>query len=158
MGKRTIILAAVCVALMFAAGAVYAATAVDDVIHMENKAYEKHTKAIVDFSHKKHNEEYKIGCGECHHDDKGKPLNNLKAGDDVQGCITCHKLPGQMPGSLKKEMKAAKASKKEIDAKELEYHAEALHANCIGCHKDYNKKNKTKAAPQACTKCHPKKK
>ena len=158
MGKRTIILAAVCVALMFAAGAVYAATAVDDVIHMENKAYEKHTKAIVTFSHKKHHEEYKIGCGECHHDDKGKPLDSLKAGDDVKDCIACHKLPGQMPGSLKKEMKAAKASKKEIDAKELEYHAEAIHANCIGCHKDYNKKNKTKAAPQACTGCHPKKK
>ena len=158
MGKRTIILAAVCVALMFAAGPVCAATAVDDVIHMENKAYKKHKKAIVDFSHKKHNEEYKIGCGECHHDDKGQPLNNLKMGDEVQACIACHKLPGQMPGKLKKEMKAAKASKKEIDAKKMEYHAEAIHANCIGCHKAYNKKNKTKAAPQSCTKCHPKKK
>ena len=40
----------------------------------------------------------------------------------------------------------------------MEYHAEALHENCISCHKDYNKKNKTKAAPQSCTKCHPKKK
>lgn len=158
MGKHTIILAAVCVALMFAAGPVCAATAVDDVIHMENKAYKKHSKAIVDFSHKKHNEEYKIGCGECHHDEKGKPLNDLKMGDDVQGCIACHKLQGQMPGKLKKEMRAAKASKKEIDAKKMEYHAEAIHANCISCHKDYNKKNKTKAAPQACTKCHPKKK
>ena len=158
MAKRTIILAAACVALMFAAGSIYAATAVEDVIRMENKAYDKHKKAIVDFTHKKHNEEYKIGCGECHHDDKGQPLNDLKMGDDVQGCIACHKLPGQMPGKLKKEMKAAKASKKEIDAKELEYHAEAIHANCISCHKDYNKKNKTKAAPQACTKCHPKKK
>ena len=53
---------------------------------------------------------------------------------------------------------AAKASKKEIAAKEMEYHAEAIHENCITCHKAYNKKNKTKAAPQACTKCHPKKK
>ena len=159
MGKRNIIiLATVCVALMFAAGSIYAGTAIDDVVHMENKAYDKHTKSIVDFSHKKHNEEYKIGCGECHHDDKGQPLNDLKLGDDVQGCIECHKLPGQMPGKLKKEMKAAKASKKEIDAKKMEYHAEAIHDNCISCHKAYNKKNKTKAAPQACAKCHPKKK
>ncbi|BBO76727.1 hypothetical protein DSCW_41440 [Desulfosarcina widdelii] len=158
MGKRTIILAAVCVALMFAAGPIYAATAVDDVIKMENKAYKEHEKGIVTFSHKKHNEEYKVGCGECHHDDKGKPLNDLKMGDDVKNCIECHKTPGKMPGSVKKDLKANKASKKEIKAKELEYHAEALHENCISCHKDYNKKNKTKAAPQACTKCHPKKK
>ena len=158
MGKRTIILTAVCVALMFAAGSIYAGTAVQDVIKMENKNYKKHKKAVVTFSHKKHNEEYKIGCGECHHDDKGQPLSDLKLGDEVQSCIECHKIPGQMPGKLKKEMKAAKASKEEIDAKKMEYHAEAIHANCISCHKAHNKKNKTKAAPQSCTKCHPKKK
>ena len=159
MGKRnSIVLAAACLVLMFAAGSIYAATAVQDVIRMENKAYDKHTKAIVDFTHKKHNEEYKIGCGECHHDDKGQPLNDLKLGDDVQSCIECHKNPGQMPGKMKKEMKAAKASKKEIKAKKMEYHAEAIHDNCISCHKAHNKKNKTKAAPASCAKCHPKKK
>ena len=159
MGKKKIgLFSAVCMVFLFAAGTMYAATAVQDVIKMDNKAYEKHSKAIVDFTHKKHNEEYKIGCGECHHDDKGKPLNDLKNGDDVKNCIECHKLPGQMPGKLKKEMRKNKASKKEIAAKEMEYHAEAIHENCIGCHKDYNKKNKTKAAPQSCSKCHPKKK
>ena len=158
MDKPIRILAAVCMAMIFATGTIYAATAVDDVIRMENKAYKKHNKAIVDFTHKKHNEDYKIGCGECHHDDKGKPLNDIKLGDDVQSCIDCHKIPGQMPGKLKKEMKAAKASKKEITAKKLEYHAEAIHANCITCHKKYNKKNKTKAAPASCVKCHPKQK
>lgn len=159
MGKRSVIvLAAICVALMFTAGAIYAGTDVKDEFMMENKAYDKHTKAIVKFTHKKHNEEYKIGCGECHHDKDGKPLNDLKLGDDVQSCMECHKIPGQMPGALKKEMKAAKAPKKEIDAKKMEYHAEAIHKNCIACHKDYNKKNKTKAAPASCTKCHPKEK
>lgn len=159
MGKRNaIVLVAVCVGVMFAAGSIYAATTVKDVINMDNPAYQKHKKGLATFSHKKHHEEYKIGCGECHHDADGKPLNDLKMGDDVQGCIECHKIPGQMPGKLKKEMKAQKASKKEISAKKLEYHAEAIHANCIACHKAYNKKNKTKAAPQACTKCHPKKK
>ncbi len=160
MGKRQILVfSTVCVALLFAAGAIYAATTVQDMITMDNKAYkEPHEKGIVEFTHKKHIEEYKIGCGECHHDDKGKPLNKLKMGDDVRNCIDCHKRPGQMPGALKKEMRAKKASKKEIAAKEMEYHAEALHENCIGCHKAYNKKNKTKAAPQSCTKCHPKNK
>ena len=153
MGKRNgMVLAAVCVTIMFAAGSIYAGTKVQDVIQMDNKAYSEHTKSISTFSHKKHNEEYKIGCGECHHDDKGKPLNDLKLGDDVQSCIECHKIPGKMPGDLKKEMKANKASKKEIAAKEMEYHAEAIHENCISCHKKFNKENKTKAAPQTCTR------
>ena len=159
MGKKQVwVFSAVCLALLFAAGAIYAATSVPDVIKMDHKAYKEHTKGIVEFSHKKHHEEYKVGCGECHHDDKGKPLTDLKMGDDVKGCIECHKIPGQMPGALKKEMKEKKASKEEIAAKELEYHAEAIHENCISCHKEYNKKNKTKAAPQSCTKCHPKEK
>ena len=151
MGKKQIwVFSAVCVALLFAAGAIYAATTVPDVIKMENE------KGLVDFSHKKHHEEYKLSCGECHHDAKGKPLNDLKMGDDVKACIDCHKMPGEMPGALKKEMREKKASKKEIAAKELEYVAEAFHGNCIDCHKQYNKKNKTKAAPQSCTKCHQK--
>ena len=156
MGKKQILgVLACCLALFFIAGTLSAATSVSDVIKMEHKAYKKHTKGIATFSHKKHHEEYKVGCGECHHDDKGKPLD-LKMGDDVKDCIECHKIPGKMPGKVKKEMKAAGAKKKEIDAKELEYHAEAIHANCIGCHKDYNKKNQTKAAPASCSKCHPK--
>lgn len=157
MGKRTIIIwAVVCIGVMFAAGAIYAGTEVADVITMKNAKYKEHTKGIVEFSHKKHIEEYEIGCGDCHHDDKGQPLKDLKMGDAVQNCIECHKIPGDMPGSLKKEMREAKASREEIKAKELEYHAEAIHENCISCHKDYNKKNKTKDAPQSCTKCHPK--
>ncbi|MBC2711194.1 MAG: cytochrome c3 family protein [Desulfosarcina sp.] len=159
MGKRNfIVLAAVCVALMFAAGSIYAGTAVQDVIKMENKAYSEHKKSIMTFTHKKHNEEYKIGCGECHHDDKGKPLNDLKIGDDVQNCIECHKIPGEVPKEIKKEWKAKKTPRAEKKKVEKEYHAEMIHDNCIGCHKAYNKKNKTKAAPQTCTKCHPKKK
>ncbi len=156
--KKGVVLSAVIVAIMFAAGSIYAATAVQDVIKMEHKGYSEHTKGLVEFSHKKHHEEYKVGCGDCHHDDKGKPLNDLKAGDDVKGCMECHKIPGQMPGDLKKEMKAKKASKKEIAAKEMEYHAEAIHENCISCHKKFNKDNKTKAAPQTCAQCHPKEK
>lgn len=124
----------------------YAGTEVQDVINMENKAYEKHTKSIAVFSHKKHIEKYKTGCGECHHDEKGKPLNDLKMGDDVKNCIECHSKPGMKP-------KKVKLTPKE----ELQYHAEAIHDNCRGCHKDFNKKNKPKKkAPTSCSKCHPK--
>jgi Class III cytochrome C family len=149
-------LAAVCIGLLIAAGTIYAAATVPDVIKMEEKAYSKHTKGIVEFDHKKHHEEYKLGCGECHHDANGKALTGLKAGDDVKACIECHKIPGKMPGEVKKEMREKKASKKEMDAKKLEYQAEAMHENCIGCHKEYDSKNKTKAAPTSCTKCHKK--
>lgn len=159
MGKRSVIIfTTVCVALMFSAGASYAGKKVDDVLKMNRPEYKEHTKSIVEFTHKKHAEDYKIGCGECHHDDKGKPIEGLKMDDDVKSCIECHKIPGTMPGKLKKEMREQKASKEDVNAKKLEYHAEAVHMNCISCHKAHNKKNNTKAAPATCTKCHPKEK
>jgi cytochrome c553 len=135
------------VAALFLSSSVFAAAA--DVIKMQSKGYEKHEKGAVNFSHKKHAEEYKATCGDCHHDAKGKPLANLKATDKVQSCIECHKKPGEKP----KGKDAPKLSKKE----ELDFHAEALHQNCIGCHKTFNTKNNSKAAPTTCVKCHEKK-
>lgn len=146
------------IASLFFAGSLFAGTQVADVVKMDNPAYKKHKKQIVTFSHKKHNEQYKAGCGECHHDADNKPLDNLKMGDDVKNCIDCHKKPGEIPGKIKKEFKAKKTPKAEQKKLKLAYHAEAIHYNCKGCHKAYNKKNKTKAAPVTCSKCHPKKK
>jgi hypothetical protein len=152
MNKRSLlIIAVVGIASMFLATAIYAGTTVADVVNMENKAYKKHKKSIVKFSHKKHNVEYKAGCGECHHDAEGKPLSALKMGDEVQNCIECHKKPGRAPRAKKGEAKLSKKDK-------MAYHAEALHLNCISCHKKANKASGTKAAPTSCAKCHPKKK
>ncbi|MBT8350766.1 MAG: cytochrome c family protein [Deltaproteobacteria bacterium] len=149
MQKKLLLIAVIVgISALFLTAGIYAGTKVPDVIKMENKAYKKHKKGIVMFSHKKHIVDYKAGCGECHHDDKGKPLNNLKEGDDVQNCIECHKKPSERP----KGKGAPKLSKKE----RLDYHAEAIHYNCKDCHKKFNKKNKTKKAPTTCTKCHPK--
>ena len=119
-----------------------------DVIPMENSAYEVHKKGIVQFTHKKHAADYGLGCGECHHDDSGAPLADLKAGDAVEGCIACHDKAGKAP-----KKKGEKLSRED----QLAYHAEALHENCISCHKAFNKENNTKAAPTSCGKCHPKK-
>lgn len=141
-------------AVIFAAAALYAGTDVPDVIKMQND-YE-HTKGIVEFSHKKHAEDYKAGCGECHHDENNQPLDTLKAGDNVQKCIECHKKPGEVPKDLKKKWRDKKIKKKEKDKLSREFHAEAIHDNCRGCHKVWNKKNKSKAAPTTCVKCHPK--
>ncbi len=147
--KLWMVLVAVGVATMFLAGGIYAGTTAPDVVKMQ--APYDHTKGIVEFSHKKHSGEYKnakgeaINCGECHHDDKGKPLA-LKEGDNVQKCFECHNQPGELKG---KDAQGKPAS--EV----IKYHANALHKNCIDCHKDYNKANNTKAAPATCTKCHP---
>ncbi len=119
-----------------------------DVIAMNNPGYSKHTKGVATFTHQKHVKDYAIGCGDCHHDESGTPLE-LSESDPVQGCIECH--------SETEKPKGEKLGKEESIAK---YHKEALHANCIGCHKAYNiehgdPKGK-KPAPTSCGKCHPK--
>ena len=166
MNKKLLVLVIVVSAALFAAGGIFA-KAVPDIIKLEDPAYKKHIKGVVDFSHGKHQEDYvkkypelhKNGCGECHHDENNKPLSDLKAGDDVQRCIECHKIPAEIPAKLKKEMRAKKVSKEERKKKRMEYQAEAFHDNCEGCHKLYNKKHKPKKkAPTTCAKCHPKKK
>jgi hypothetical protein len=147
------------VAVLFLSAAIYAKSA-PDVIPLQDPAYKTHKKGIVEFDHKKHWDDYSKAypefypskCGECHHDKEGKPLTKLEDGDDVQKCIDCHKIPGEAPKGKKAKKKL---SKKE---KIRDYHAEALHANCKGCHKKFNKKYKPKKAPTTCTKCHPKKK
>ena len=151
MSKRFVtLMLAIGVALLFAATCIYAGTAAQDAFKMETKEYAKHTKGLVEFTHKKHIEDHKIACGECHHDDKGKALE-LKAGDDVQKCVACHKETGKAP-------EGEKLAKKE---KVVKYHKEALHANCIECHKASNKKagdaTGKKPAPTSCNDCHPKK-
>jgi hypothetical protein len=151
MSKRyLLIIAIVGIASMFLATAIYAGTTVAEVLKMENKAY-KHKKGIVTFSHKKHNVEYKAGCGECHHDADNKPLNDLKMGDEVKNCIECHSKEGRAPKAKKGEPALSKKEK-------LAYHAEVMHLNCIECHKQANKASGTKAAPTSCAQCHPKEK
>jgi hypothetical protein len=134
-------------ASLFVAGMLYAGTTAP--AEFEVKAPYEHTKEAVTFTHEKHIKEHKIACGECHHDDKGKPLD-LKEGDNVKSCFECHNKPGEIKG------KEAKGLSKE---EKLAYHANALHENCISCHRQYNKDHKDSEtkAPQKCTDCHPKK-
>ena len=166
MNRKLIQISAVVgIAVLFLVAGIYAKT-VPDYIKLEDPAYEKHKKGVVNFSHGKHQKDYAEqypdlytrGCGDCHHDENNKPLPSLKEGDDVQRCIECHKIPGEVPKKLKKEWKEKKVSKADKKKKKLEYHAEAFHENCRVCHKNFNKKYKPKKAPTTCTKCHPKKK
>jgi hypothetical protein len=142
MKSRSLKLAlAIITAVLFAAVGLYAASA-PDVIQMNNKGFAKHRKGIVTFGHAKHSSDYKLTCGECHHDDQGKP-RDLKDGDPVKGCGECHKEFGKLAKADKKMKKAEKVKK---------YYEKAIHANCVGCHK------KIKKGPKKCKDCHPKKK
>lgn len=144
MKKSLLVAVVIGISVLFVVSGIYAGNKAADIIKLEAKY--PHTKSITQFTHKKHAVDYKAKCGDCHHDEKGKPLE-LKEGDEVKSCFECHNKPGEKP----KGKDAPKLEKKEA----LKYHAEALHENCKGCHNDFNKKNNTNKAPTACTKCHP---
>jgi predicted CXXCH cytochrome family protein len=149
MKKRSLgVVVVICLAAtLLLAGGLIAGTKMPDVVQM--KAPYEHTKSIVTFDHAKHVKDYKLACGECHHDDKGKARTEMKEGDEAKTCFECHNKPGELKGK-----KAEGLSKQE----KLAYEANAVHENCQGCHREYNKAHKTKAAPTVCTGCHPKKK
>lgn len=145
----------VLLALVLAVGMAVAGTQFVDEIRMENKqAFDEHKQGIVIFTHKKHVEEHKIGCGDCHHDKDGKPLTDLKVGDDVQSCLACH-VKGQADRAALRGMSPDQRKKEEV-----KYYYGAIHENCQGCHEKYNEEkagDKRKGpAPVSCTQCHPK--
>ena len=145
--KLLIFLMTIGVALIFVATGLQAGTEVADSFKVETKEYKSRKKMPATLSHKKHNEEYGLSCGECHHDKDGKPLADLKMGDEVHRCVECHT-----------KLKKSKEDKKNIMVLE-----NAMHGNCITCHKEVNikagdPKGRKGPAPTSCTKCHPKKK
>ena len=117
-----------------------------DIIPLNEPAYSEHKKGIVQFKHKVHYDERvrSNDCGVCHHDEKGKPIANLEEGDSVQRCIECHTKIGKPPKGTKLEDK-------------IQWHKEAMHKQCKGCHKAFNRNNKDKTARTTCTKCQLKK-
>ncbi|HMA85785.1 MAG TPA: cytochrome c3 family protein [Desulfosalsimonadaceae bacterium] len=117
------------------------------VITMKNeKAFEQHRMGIVAFDHQKHAadkpEGYGLGCGDCHHDENGEPLTDLKPGDEVQSCYECHDKDGR-------PRRDPALSPEEWKKEELTYYYGAIHENCMGCHK------KMGGGPVSCTECHP---
>ena len=145
--KLLIFLMAIGVALVFVATGIQAGTEVADTFKIRTKEYKSPKKMPATLSHKKHNEEYGISCGDCHHDKDGKALADLKMGDNVQRCVECH----------------TKLTKSKEDRKNIMVLENAMHGNCIDCHKKTNikagdPKGRKGPAPTSCTKCHPKKK
>lgn len=138
MNKKLLrILMVLLTAMMFLAVGVLPAADVPDEVKIENEGYKKDKKGPVKLSHKKHSQEFKVGCTDCHHDYKdGK--NVWKEGDPVKKCSACHDP----------ETKKGKADKLQ----------NAYHKNCKNCHKDMVKEGKAKDAPfKKCNDCHEKK-
>jgi cytochrome c553 len=113
-----------------------------DVIDISSpKVWPNPTKKNLPFSHKKHSEEYKVTCVDCHHDYKdGK--NIWKEGDPVQKCEACH-----TDATIKDVNKLPPEQQK------LNLNL-AFHNNCRGCHQKIKKENKDSLIPVACTGCH----
>ena len=148
MKKRSLfVLTAAALSVVFLFAFVYAAgETCPDTMTMESKLFPKHKKTLVDFTHKKHNIDYKIACADCHHVIKdGK--NTFKEGDAVQKCAECHKEAKAPTGA-----DAPKLSKAE---KIKTYYYSAIHENCVGCHKKLKAEAKP-TGPTTCSKCHPK--
>ncbi len=154
MSKKSItLLLAAGIAVIFLATGLHAGTKAADVITMESKVITKRKKGpdakkpckLVEFTHKKHSEDYKLSCGDCHHDKDGKPLASLKMGDDVKKCDECH---NREKAKASDKTFQGKYKKKPVDIKQYE---SAIHENCIGCHKEKGLKEGTK-----CGDCHKK--
>ena len=85
------LMTALCLTMAFP---VFAGTEVKDTFEIETPEIKKRKKGppkfkLVTFTHQKHAQDYKISCGDCHHDNENTPLN-LKPGDEVQRCVACH--------------------------------------------------------------------
>jgi len=100
----------------------------------------------VSFTHGKHVKEYKLECGQCHHDDSGEPLADLTPGEEINRCIDCHDKDGLIRG------RAPDVSQEEI----LKHYPNAMHQMCIGCHWGQNNRTHSMNAPEACRGCHAK--
>lgn len=165
MKRNTKVFAIVAFGIMIASGGLMAAATMPDTIKLENPEYTDYSKPIVEFPHQKHTSEFQTkypsafsdGCGTCHHDDDGRALSALAPGDDVTACIECHSNPGRVPREIKKQMRQQNLSLSEKRSQELEYHAEAMHDLCRGCHRKIKKENRSTVAPTTCFKCHKRK-
>jgi hypothetical protein len=101
-------------------------------IIIENQGYMNDNKKPVKLNHKKHSEEYKIACDDCHHIYQ-EGTNVWKEGDSVQRCAACHD-PIEDRGDVMKLQSA-------------------FHKNCRDCHKEMSQEGR-EAPYKKCTECH----
>jgi hypothetical protein len=133
----TLIIAVLAGMLLLTVGALTAADVPDDIM-IQSEGYTKDKKGPVKLSHKKHVDEYKVVCNECHHEYNEKGENTWKEGLPVKKCSACHD-PKEKKGKVMKLQNA-------------------YHRNCKNCHKAYIKDHAESKAPyRKCNDCHEKK-
>lgn len=95
------------------------------------------------FDHQTHLGEggYGISCQDCHHHPAG--------GSDTRGCGVCHVLTPEGEESTPSAcLDCHEADADEIKESKMTKRADAFHAQCINCHKEYD------AGPVECSGCH----
>ena len=103
----------------------------EDMVTVDNSAFENARRTPSVFKHDVHNQKAGIDeCSQCHHVYVDGQLIEDESSED-QKCFDCHKIQpdGRKPGLMK-----------------------AFHLNCKGCHV------KEKTGPVMCGECHKKKK
>ncbi len=129
-------------AMFLCAGVVIAADKAPDTVEMAPKIWPSLSKGKVPFTHKKHVEDLKVACTQCHHKYvDGK--NVWKEGDAVQRCETCH-------------TEATTQGEKKLPPDQQKLNLKlAFHKNCVECHKTAKKDKPDSKAPVVCSGCHP---
>jgi len=92
------------------------------------------------FDHKTHTADYDLNCAACHHH-PAEP----EEGAAMQSCSSCHEFSkdGPLPESCLACHEADEVSLDDVPGK-----TDALHAQCIGCHKESG------SGPEECASCH----
>ncbi len=91
------------------------------------------------FSHAKHVTDYGLSCNACHH-----TLEDEET-EVEEPCRDCHAEEGFVRGKEAEEL-----SEDEL----IEHYLNALHVQCIGCHKQKKIQNHQRKIPLGCTQCH----
>ncbi len=144
-----------CLAALFGLAISVAAAqqAVPDLIDFEGavdgggskEVYRSAYTGPVKFQHAKHSEDYGAACGDCHHDSDLEPIESYDP-DEIYSCIECHDEEGLIRGPIAEN----EASESDL----ITYRANAIHMQCIGCHRRYNDQNHLVQAPESCITCH----
>ena len=101
----------------------------------------------VRFSHKKHVNSYGAGCGNCHHDSDLDPIEAYDP-SEIYSCDDCHYDTGLVRGP--------KTENTMPEYDQMMHRPNAIHAQCLGCHKKFNREKHLIVAPEACISCHKK--
>jgi len=147
----------ICLACIFclAMGAAIAQQTVPEIIDFDGAVTGGGSRDIypsiytgpVTFGHEKHVEEYGAACGDCHHDSDLEPIESYDPGETYT-CGDCHDEEGLIRGPIAENA----ASGGDLIA----HRANALHMQCIGCHKRNNDVKHLVRAPESCIVCHAK--